>query len=89
MNLTTIIGLIAASCTTISFVPQAMKTIKTKDIKGLSLGMYIVLTTGIFLWLVYGILNKDLPVILSNFITLVITLIILTLIIKYTQKTKT
>ncbi|MBI2628226.1 MAG: SemiSWEET transporter [Candidatus Niyogibacteria bacterium] len=83
MEMITLLGLAAATCTTISFLPQAIKTIKTKQTKDLSLGMYTVLTVGIFLWFLYGILIKDLPVILANGITLIFTAIILFLIIKY------
>ncbi|CAD7766837.1 MAG: PQ loop repeat protein [Candidatus Argoarchaeum ethanivorans] len=83
MNLITVLGLIAATCTTISFLPQAIKTIRSKHTKDLSLGMYAVLTTGVFLWFVYGIFIKDIPVILANGITLVFTATILYLIIKY------
>ena len=83
MELITILGLVAATCTAISFLPQAIKIIKTKHTKGLSLGMYALFTTGIFLWLVYGIFIKDLPVILANVITLIFAAIILFLIIKY------
>jgi len=83
MELITILGLIAAICTTISFLPQAIKTIKTKQTKGLSLGMYSVLTTGVFLWIVYGLLIGDLPIVLANGITFIFTATILVLIIKY------
>jgi len=83
MNLITVLGLIAATCTTISFLPQAIKTIRSKHTKDLSLGMYAVLTTGVFLWFVYGIFIKDIPVILANGITFVFTATILYLIIKY------
>lgn len=83
MNLITILGLVAATLTTISFLPQAIKTIKTKQTKDLSLGMYSVLTTGVFLWFLYGILIRDLPIILANGITLIFTAAILFLIIKY------
>lgn len=83
MNLVTILGLIAATCTTISFLPQAIKTIRTRQVAGLSLVMYIVITTGTFLWLVYGVLIKDIPLVLANGITFVLTFIILFLIIKY------
>ena len=79
----TLLGLVAAICTTVSFLPQAIKIIKTKQIKDLSLGMYTVLTTGIFLWFLYGLMIKDLPVILANGITLIFTATILFLIIKY------
>ncbi len=79
----TVLGLVAATCTIISYLPQAIKTIKTKHTKGLSLGMYTVLTTGVFIWFLYGILIKNLPVILSNGISLIFTATILFLIIKY------
>ena len=83
MNWITVLGLIAASCTTISFLPQAVKAIKTKHTKDLSLGMYIVLTSGILLWLIYGIFIGDLPIILSNCVTFIFTASILYLKIKY------
>ncbi|RZN14321.1 MAG: hypothetical protein EF812_05725 [Methanosarcinales archaeon] len=83
MNLITILGLVAATCTTLSFLPQAIKTIRSKHTKDLSVGMYTVLTIGVFLWFVYGIFIKDIPVILANGITLVFTATILCLIIKY------
>ena len=54
-----LIGYIAASLTTFSFVPQVLHTIKTRDTSGISLGMYCILVIGIFLWLVYGILKGD------------------------------
>lgn len=83
MELITVLGLVAATCTTFSFLPQALKTIQTKQTKDLSLGMYIVLTTGVILWFVYGIFIKDLPIILANGISLIFTATILFLIIKY------
>jgi len=83
MNLVTILGLVAASLTTGSFLPQAIKAIKTKHTKDLSLGMYSVLTTGIVLWLIYGILVNDIPIIASNCVTLVFTSAILILKLKY------
>lgn len=79
----TLLGLVAATLTTASFLPQAMKTIKTRHTKDLSLGMYVLLTTGASLWLIYGILIKDLPIILANGITLIFIITILILIIKY------
>ncbi|UCE36422.1 MAG: SemiSWEET family sugar transporter [Thermoplasmata archaeon] len=83
MNPVTILGLVAATLTTLAFLPQAVKTIKTKHTKDLSLGMYCVLTIGIFLWLLYGILIGDIPIILANGITLLFCLTILSLIIRY------
>ena len=83
MDLVTIIGLIAAACTTFAYVPQAIKIIKTKDTKSLSLIMYVIMTVGIMLWLSYGILLKDLPIIIANTVTLIFAGIILVLKIKY------
>lgn len=84
MNWITLLGFAAAICTTVSFLPQAIKTIKTKNTKSLSLVMYSsILTIGIFLWLVYGIFLKDLPIILANGITLPFTATILVLKMMY------
>lgn len=89
MTFTTIIGLMAAIFTTASFVPQALKTIKTKDVSGLSFGMYTVFTLGIICWLLYGIFLKDVAIILANSVTIVFVLIILFYVIKYgDRKTK-
>ncbi|MBW6442407.1 SemiSWEET transporter [Patescibacteria group bacterium] len=83
MELIILLGLVAVIFTNASFLPQAIKTIKTKHTKDLSLGMYLMLATGLFLWLLYGILIKDFPLILSNGISLTFTLTILFLIIRY------
>ncbi|MFH0779784.1 MAG: SemiSWEET transporter [Parcubacteria group bacterium] len=86
MNLITTLGLAAAACTTFAFLPQAVKTIKTKSTNDLSVGMYSMTTTGIFLWLVYGLRIKDVLLIAANVVTLVFTVTILFLIIKNTRK---
>ena len=67
----TIIGLIAATCTTISFFPQILQVYRTKQTRDLSLLTFIALTVGIFLWLIYGLLIKSLPIILANAITFI------------------
>jgi MtN3 and saliva related transmembrane protein len=79
----TILGLIAASLTTTAFVPQAVKSWKTKSAKDLSMGMFAIFCTGVFLWLIYGILNRDLPLILSNAVTFILALTILVLKIRH------
>ena len=76
MDITPIIGNIAAALTTLSFLPQAVKTIRTKDTGGLSLPMYALFVTGVALWLVYGVLNHQMPIILGNLVTLVLAGII-------------
>ncbi|TRZ46286.1 SemiSWEET family sugar transporter [Robertkochia solimangrovi] len=78
-----ILGLIAAACTTSSFVPQVYKTWKTRNVAGISLIMYFVLFIGVVLWLLYGIVINSLSVILANSITGLLVLIILILRIRY------
>lgn len=77
MEYYTIIGLAAGFCTTIAFLPQAVKTWKTKSAKDLSLGMYSIFCTGVVLWLTYGIIISDLPIILTNLATLTLAISIL------------
>jgi len=83
MDYATIIGLIAGTLTSISFLPQVFKIIKTKHTKDISLGMFVMLGTGIFLWLVYGILISSLPVILANIISFILALTIVIFKLKY------
>ncbi|MBU3189352.1 SemiSWEET transporter [Clostridium bowmanii] len=73
----TTIGFMAAAFTTLSFLPQAIKVIKTKNTSGISFSMYLMFTIGVFLWLVYGIYTRQASVALANAITLVFALIIL------------
>ena len=79
MNYVNIIGFAAGTLTTIAFVPQVIKIWKTKSAKDISLGMFVILCTGIILWVVYGILVKSLPVVVANATTLVFALSILVL----------
>lgn len=72
-----IIGYCAASLTTLSFLPQAAKVIKTRDTKSISLIMYILFSAGVALWLVYGVLLGNLPIIIANAVTLALALVIL------------
>ena len=83
INWITCIGLAAAVCTTIAFLPQAIKSWKTKHTKDLSLPTYLLAATGVLLWLVYGLLINDLPLILANAITSGLMLSILFLKIRY------
>lgn len=83
MDWVKIVGYLAAAATTIAFLPQAFHTIKTKDTKGISLGMYLVFTFGVVMWLLYGIFLKDVPIIAANTITFVLTVIILVYKLKY------
>lgn len=77
MNPITLLGLAAATCTTIAFVPQVVKTWKAKTAKDLSLGTFSIFTTGVVLWLVYGLLIMDIPIIAANTVTLALVVTIL------------
>ena len=77
------IGSVAAVLTTASFVPQAWHSFKTRDVSGISLGMYSVFTVGVALWLVYGVLLGAWPLMLANSITLALALFILGMKLRY------
>ena len=76
-------GYVAATLTTLAFLPQALKTIRSKDTRSISLGMYVVFTIGIGFWLAYGIVLGSMPMILSNIVTLVLSAAILAMKLKY------
>jgi len=76
-------GYAAAVLTSFSFVPQAVMTIKTRDTRGISRGMYIIFTTGVALWLVYGILLGSWPMIFANVVTFVLAATVLALKIRF------
>lgn len=76
-------GYLAAAMTTLAFVPQAAKTIRTRDTRSISLGMYVVFTIGIGFWLVYGIALGSMPMILSNIVTFLLSATILGLKLKH------
>ncbi|MEW6049698.1 MAG: SemiSWEET transporter [Candidatus Zixiibacteriota bacterium] len=83
MDGTTFLGLVAGTLTTVAFFPQFLKAWRSKSTKDISLIMYVVISTGILLWLVYGVLIHSLPVIVANAVTIVIALAILVLKIRY------
>lgn len=70
MSAAEIVGYLAAVLTTGSFVPQALHTLRTRDVSGLSLAMYAAFTLGVALWLAYGLLIGEWPVIVANAVTL-------------------
>jgi MtN3 and saliva related transmembrane protein len=83
MHVADLIGFAAAALTTVSFVPQAWLTFKTKDVSGISLGMYSVFTVGVALWLVYGLFLQAWPVVIANAVTLALASGILTMKLRY------
>jgi MtN3 and saliva related transmembrane protein len=83
MQLSDWVGFAAAILTTASFVPQALHTFQTKDVRGISLGMYSAFTAGVSLWLVYGLLLGAWPIVIANLITLSLASAILLMKLKY------
>ena len=83
MRLDDLIGYAAAFLTTFSFLPQVWHTFRSRDVSGISLGMYSVFTAGVALWLAYGLLLQAWPVVVANAITLVLALSILVMKLRY------
>lgn len=85
MNPLTTLGLAAGALTTIAYVPQLVKTWRSKSAQDLSWSMLITLWVGIILWLLYGAYNRDIPVVFTNGLTLILSSTILGLKLKYEQ----
>ena len=81
-----IIGYLAACLTTFSFLVQAIKSWRTKDLSGISVGMYTMFASGVALWLVYGLVINSMPLIVTNALTLIFALSILVMKIREIQK---
>ncbi|MBR9912253.1 MAG: glutathione synthetase [Gammaproteobacteria bacterium] len=77
------VGLVAGFCTTLSFLPQALQVIKTRNTTSISLMMYVVFVTGVTLWIIYGVLISSLPLLMWNFFTLLLAGTILRLKLRY------
>ena len=77
------LGFLAAACTTLCWVPQAVRTIRTRDTKAISLWMQVFMVIGIGLWLVYGLLIMSWPLIASNIVTFGLVSTILALKLRY------
>jgi len=88
-DFTTVLGLVAGALTTIAYLPQLIKTWKSKSAEDLSWSMLITLCVGIVLWLIYGTYVHDLPVILANVVTLMLSSVILVLKLRYSRLKKT
>jgi MtN3 and saliva related transmembrane protein len=86
MDHITIIGMLAATCTTIALFPQVYQIHKTKQTRDLSMPMIVIFSTGIVLWLIYGIMIHNMPIICANAITLVSCAYILAMMAKNRRK---
>ena len=85
---TDLIGYGAAFLTTVSFVPQVWLTLRTRDVSGVSLGMYSLFTAGIALWLIYGVVQRSWPLVGANAVTLMLALIVLSLRLRHGPRRK-
>lgn len=83
MTLIDLIGAIAGTLTTLAFIPQVIKTWRSGSAEDISLVMFLLFTTGVVLWLIYGMALNALPIIIANSITLLLALTILVLKIRY------
>jgi MtN3 and saliva related transmembrane protein len=80
-----LVGSLAALLTTASFVPQVWHTYRTRDVSGISLGMYAAFASGVFLWLVYGLMLGAWPIVVANAITLALAVAILVMKIRWSR----
>ncbi len=83
MQLTDILGYAAATLTTISFVPQVWRTYRTKDVSGISLRMYTLFTLGVAIWLAYGIVLGQVPMMIANSLGLLMACAVLVMRVRY------
>jgi MtN3 and saliva related transmembrane protein len=83
MNTTTLLGFFAGFLTTVSFLPQVMKTWQSRSASDLSLGMLSIFSAGVMCWLIYGFLLQESPMIFWNSVTLILVLVILILKLKF------
>ena len=83
-----IFGIAAGFCTTASFVPQVIRTWKTKSVEDISLRMYLLLCLGIILWIVYGLLVQSLSVVLANVVTFCLAFSVLVMKFRYGRRIK-
>ena len=85
MLLADVIGSLAAILTTVSFVPQVWHTYRSRDVSGISLGMYAAFAGGVFLWLLYGLLLGAWPIVAPNAVTLALALAILAMKVRWSR----
>jgi len=88
MQASDILGYLAGTLTTVSLLPQVWRTFRTKDVSGISLRMYFIFTAGIAIWLAYGILLGELPMMLANSVSLVLACLVLLMKVRYGKRDK-
>jgi MtN3 and saliva related transmembrane protein len=88
MQLSDVLGYAAATLTTVSFVPQVWRTLRTRDVSGISLKMYSIFTLGIAVWLAYGIVLKQTPMLVANSVSLVLACAVLVMRVRFAKEQK-
>ena len=88
MEVSDLLGYAAATLTTLSFVPQVWRTLRTHDVSGISLRMYSVFTLGVAVWLAYGIVLGETPMMIANSVTLVLACAVLVMRVRYGREQK-
>jgi MtN3 and saliva related transmembrane protein len=83
INPVEVLGFVAGSLTTLAYLPQVVKALRSRHTRDLSLPMYLILAAGVAGWLAYGLLIGSLPVILANAVTLVLVLLVLAMKLRY------
>lgn len=78
-----LVGFVAATCTTVAFLPQVVKIWRTRKTEDISLSMYVIFSTGLALWLAYGLLISAWPVVAANAVTLLLAMFILGMKLRY------
>lgn len=86
MENTQLLGFIAGACTTIAVIPQLIKTWRTKNVVDVSPIMFSILILGVGLWVVYGVIKKDLPIIITNGISFALNFTMLVLMLLYRKR---
>jgi len=86
MDSITLLGFLAATLTTLAFLPQLLKIYNSKSAKDISLPSFSVFSLGVLLWLIYGILKSDIPIIIANIVTIMIAIAIVFLKFRYERK---
>lgn len=86
MEWTDVLGLVAGICTTVAVVPQIKKAWQTKKVEDVSPGMFSILILGVFLWVIYGITQKDMPIIVTNGVSMALNGVMLFLMLRYREK---
>jgi MtN3 and saliva related transmembrane protein len=83
---TDLVGYVAATLTTVSFLPQLIRVVKTRSARDISLGMFLIFSVGTLLWMLYGIFSHSAPVWIANAVTLILSASILTLKLIYDER---